>query len=103
LKDLCYAWGGDRYGGPLTKNRAELQMTTSAIYGSVSTAQHHTENQLMELRAYADRNGWPFLEYLEDATAMQRGRRPALARLLKDAKAGKFQMILCWKMGPLRA
>ena len=26
------------------------------------------------------------------------GRRPVLAQLLKDAQAGKFQVVLCWKM-----
>jgi len=51
-------------------------MTTSAIYGRVSIAQHQTENQLMELRAYAERNGWPVLEYLEmPATCSAAGAR----------------------------
>jgi len=32
---------------------------------------------------------------------MQRGRRPVRAQLLKDAMAGKFQVILCWKIDPV--
>ena len=73
-------------------------MTTSAIYGRICTAQQHTENHLPELRAYAERNAWPVLEYLEKASAQEGGRRPVLAQLLKDAQAGKFQVVLCWKM-----
>jgi putative DNA-invertase from lambdoid prophage Rac len=73
-------------------------MITSAIYSRVSNATQHTENQLEELRGFADRNGWPVLEYLEEASAEQGDPHPVLEQLLKDAKAGKFQTVICWKM-----
>jgi len=76
-------------------------MTTCAIYGRVSTAQKYGEHHLPELRTHAERNGWQVVEYLEGASAKQGGRHPVLTQLLKDAKAGKFQVLLCWKMNCL--
>jgi len=70
----------------------------AAIYARVSDGDQHTENQLPELHACAQRNGWPALEYLESASGKLGGKRPVLAQLLADAKAGKFGVVICWKM-----
>jgi len=48
-----------------------------------------------ELRAYAQRNGWPVQEYQEEASARLDDPHPVLAQLLEDAKVGKFQVVLC--------
>src|ERR1017187_3216788 len=73
-------------------------MITSAIYRRVSAATQHTENQIPELRAYAAHNQWEVIEYVEKSSPKKGARRPVLAQLLEDAKGGKFQVVLCWKM-----
>jgi DNA invertase Pin-like site-specific DNA recombinase len=74
---------------------AEPQTTTAATYDRVYAGNRHDESQLPELRAYAQRNGWPVLEYQEEASALLGDPHPVLAQLLEDAKVGKFQVVLC--------
>ena len=80
-----------------SKNPAESQTITSAIYIRVS-ATKHAEKQLSKLRGFAERQGWLVLEYLEEASTEMVARRPVLAQLLEDAKDGKFQVVICWRM-----
>src|ERR1019366_8960485 len=68
-----------------SKNPAESQTITSAIYIRVS-ATKHAEKQLSKLRGFAQRQGWLVLEYLEEASTEMVARRPVLAQLLEDAK-----------------
>src|ERR1035441_9341886 len=82
-----------------SKNPAESQTITSAIYIRVS-ATKHAEKQLSKLRGFAERQGWLVLEYLEEASTKMVARRPVLAQLLEDAKDGKFQVVICWRMDP---
>jgi DNA invertase Pin-like site-specific DNA recombinase len=74
---------------------AEPQTTTAAIYDRVCACDRHNEIKLPELRAYADRNGWPVLEYQEEVSAKLDDPHPVLAQLLEDAKLGKFHVVLC--------
>ena len=70
----------------------------AAIYARVSKEEQHTENQLPELRSYAERQGWEVREYLEEASGKEGGKRPTLARLLDDATAKRIDIVLCWKI-----
>ena len=74
---------------------AEPQTTTAAIYDRVPAFQRDAQSQLPELRAYAQRNGWPVQEYAEQSSTELDAPRPVLAQLLEDAKAGKFQVVFC--------
>ncbi len=44
----------------------------------------------------AARNGWERIDYIEMEST--RKRRPVLERLLVDARARKFDTVLCWKL-----
>jgi DNA invertase Pin-like site-specific DNA recombinase len=70
-----------------------------AIYGRVSTvAGQHVEMQLCELREYAARRGWQVAdEYIDHASGAKESR-PALNRLMADARQRKFDVIAVWKL-----
>jgi DNA invertase Pin-like site-specific DNA recombinase len=70
----------------------------AAIYARVSKEEQHTENQLPELHEFATRNGWEAIEYLEEASGKEGGRRPVMKQLLEDAKARKFSVVVVWKI-----
>ena len=62
-----------------------------ALYGRVSTAEQNAEMQLNELRVYCQRRQWGIVEEFIDAgISGSKESRPALNRLLADAKRRKF-------------
>jgi DNA invertase Pin-like site-specific DNA recombinase len=72
-----------------------------ALYARVSTTNGHQdpEMQLGELRQYAMRRGWTVAgEYVDKGVSGAKDRRPALDKLMKDAKARKLDVILIWKL-----
>ncbi len=71
-------------------------MTRAAIYARVSTESQDNALQLTDLRAYCERNGWTATEYTEKASSVK--RRPVFERMLADAKAGKVDVILVWRL-----
>ena len=75
-----------------------------ALCSRVSTDRQTTENQLIELRAVAERHGWQIIdEYIEQGISGAKGRdqRPEFDRLLKDAARKKFDLIASWSVDRL--
>ena len=75
-----------------------------ALYSRVSTDRQTTENQLIELRAVAERHGWMIIdEYIDEGISGAKGRdkRPEFDRLLKDAARKKFDLIASWSVDRL--
>jgi len=72
-----------------------------ALYARVSTADQTTENQLIELRRYAEARGWTSTEYLEEGVSGAKERRPALDRLMGDARRRRFDVLLVWRLDRL--
>lgn len=70
----------------------------AAVYARVSTIDQNCAMQLSELRAFCERHGWQIVEYVEHASGKAGSRRPVLKQLLDDAKARKFEAVLCWKI-----
>src|SRR5437867_29589 len=70
-----------------------------AVYARVSTLLGQSpEMQLVELREYAARRGWHVIgEYVDRASGIKESR-PALNRLMTDARRRKFDMIAVWKI-----
>ena len=70
-----------------------------ALYARVSTLLGQSpEMQLVELREYAARRGWHVIgEYVDRASGIKESR-PALNRLMTDARRRKFDMIAVWKI-----
>lgn len=73
----------------------------AAIYARVSTAGQTIENQLLELRAVAERAGWTVTEEFTDegiSGAKGRDKRPAFDKLCKGAAQRKFDVIMVWSV-----
>jgi DNA invertase Pin-like site-specific DNA recombinase len=74
----------------------------AAIYARVSTLDQQPENQLAELRRYVAARGWSAaVEYVDHGVSGAKDRRPALDRLVKDAKRRKFDVLVTWKLDRL--
>ena len=71
---------------------------TIGAYVRVSTADQRCELQVRELREYAERQGWQIAEIYEDVSSGAKASRPALNRLIADARARKFDCLLVWKL-----
>ena len=71
---------------------------TIRAYVGVSTADQRCEHQVRELREYAERQGWQIADIYEDVNSGAKTSRPALNRLMADARARKFDCLLVWKL-----
>ena len=75
-----------------------------AFYARVSTDKQTTENQLRELRAIAEKNGWDIVaEYVDEGISGAKGKdkRPQFAALLKDAVRRQFDLVMSWSVDRL--
>ena len=73
----------------------------AALYGRVSTSDQSTENQLTELRRYAADRGWSIAEYVDQGVSGARDSRPALDRLVADARRRRIDVVVCWRLDRL--
>jgi len=73
-----------------------------AIYCRVSTAEQHTEPQLHALRQYVSARGLQVAgEYLDHGVSGAKDRRPALDRLMADARRRAFDVLAVTKLDRL--
>jgi len=76
--------------------------TKAAIYIRVSTAEQDAINQLPALEDIAKGRGLDVVEvYSEAETAWRSGHQAELARLMEDARKGKFEVVLVWALDRL--
>src|SRR5437016_8815013 len=73
----------------------------AAIYARVSTIDQEPENQLQDLRQYVEARGWTAAEYVDRGVTGAKDRRPALDRLLTDARRRRFDVVVCWRLDRL--
>ncbi|MBT4564601.1 MAG: recombinase family protein, partial [Rhodospirillaceae bacterium] len=69
-----------------------------------STDKQTTENQLNQLRAIADKNGWVIVrEFVDEGISGAKGRdkRPQFDALLKSAVRRDFDLVLSWSVDRL--
>ena len=74
-------------------------MKRAAFYVRVSTVEQHPETQLRELREYVQRRGLTVAqeqEYVDHGIGGTKARRPALDRMLEDARRRRFDVLLVW-------
>lgn len=79
-------------------------MKKVAIYARVSTDSQTVENQLQELHAVAQRNGWIVTAVFTDegiSGAKGREKRPGFDALLTGVARKDFQMIAAWSVDRL--
>jgi DNA invertase Pin-like site-specific DNA recombinase len=71
----------------------------AALYARVSTSGHGQDVglQLDELRQVAAQRGWTFTEFVDEGVSGSKDRRPALDRMMADARAGKLDVVTVWR------
>src|SRR5208283_4469501 len=69
----------------------------AAIYARVSTSEQSPELQLRDLRQYAEARGLESSEYVDSGYSGAKQNRPALDRLMDDARKRRFDCILVWR------
>jgi len=73
-------------------------MKKVAVYGRVSTKEQNPESQLLDLRKYVKLRDWEvYQEYVDHGISGMEESRPALDRLMKDARKRKFDVLLVWR------
>jgi DNA invertase Pin-like site-specific DNA recombinase len=76
----------------------------AAIYARVSTTDQTCENQLRDLRAAAEAQGWPVVaEYVEAGVsgAKSRAERPKLDAMLQAVAQKRVDMVMAWSVDRL--
>jgi DNA invertase Pin-like site-specific DNA recombinase len=73
-------------------------MKCAALYLRVSTVDQHPETQLYDLRAMAQQRGFQIVAEYTDRISGTKARRPGLDDLLRDARRGRFQVVLVWAL-----
>jgi DNA invertase Pin-like site-specific DNA recombinase len=74
-----------------------------AIYARVSTDDRGQDplNQLLQLRTFAQQQGWViFREYTDEMTA-KNSKRPGFQAMWQDAEAHRFDCLLFWSLDRL--
>lgn len=75
------------------------EMRLCAIYARVSTETQSCDLQLRELREYAARRGWKVAgEFVDEGVSGTKASRPALDRLMNQARLRRFDAVLVWKL-----
>ena len=68
-----------------------------ALYVRVSTGEQNADLQANELSEYASFRKWETVEIYADKISGAKDRRPALDRLMANAKRGKFDVVAVWR------
>jgi DNA invertase Pin-like site-specific DNA recombinase len=82
---------------PTTTDNRPSKPVRAALYARVSTDLQTTDNQLLELRDYAERRGWTTTEYIDEAISGTKASRPALDRMMAGVKAGRLDLVIVWR------
>ena len=72
----------------------------AAVYSRVSTIGHGQDPamQTRELTDYCQRRGWEIYgSYVDNGVSGKKDSRPALNRLMEDAHARRFDVVVCWR------
>jgi len=74
----------------------------AVIYSRTSTTQQVPRNQTMVLTQWARQRSFEVVAvYEEEESAWKAGHQQALAQLLKDARKGRFSLVLVWALDRL--
>lgn len=78
-------------------------MTTCIIYSRCSTKEQETENQVCQLKDYADKQGWKVLEVIRDTCSggTDSKDRVGLNKVFGMARQHKFDILLFWSLDRL--
>ena len=104
LKPVAFGMDGGHHGGMSKSSSTITSPRRVALYGRVSTNGQTSENQLLELRAAAERLGWSVVgEFVDHGISGAKGRkdRPQLDALLKGVARKDFDIVAAWSVDRL--
>ena len=81
-------------------NEPKSRQVLAAVYARVSTINSGQDPsmQTRELAAYCERRGWQVFDlYVDNGVSGRKDSRPALNRLMYDAHARRFDVVVCWR------
>ena len=78
-------------------------MTRCALYGRISTRDkgQEVENQLVQLRDFAVKQGWEIVNEFTDSESGSKSDRPRFQEMFKAASQRKFDVLLFWSLDRL--
>jgi DNA invertase Pin-like site-specific DNA recombinase len=68
----------------------------AALYLRVSSLDQHPETQLLDLESMAAQRGYEIVNQYTDRISGVKARRPGLDELMRDARRGRFDVVLVW-------
>ena len=71
-------------------------MKRAILYMRVSTVDQHPESQLHDLRELARQRGYEIVHEYTDRISGTKAKRPGLDELMRDARRGRFDVVLVW-------
>jgi DNA invertase Pin-like site-specific DNA recombinase len=71
-------------------------MKRAILYMRVSSVDQHPETQLHDLRQMAAQRGYQIVQEYTDRISGVKARRPGLDELMRDARRGRFDVVLVW-------
>jgi DNA invertase Pin-like site-specific DNA recombinase len=72
-------------------------MIRAALYMRVSTVDQNPETQGLELRSFTKQRGYEIVqEYVDHGVSGTKARRPALDKMLSDARRKPFDVVCVW-------
>ena len=82
------------------KNDSTPRKVVAAVYARVSkvNAGQDPTMQTRELAEYCQRRGWEIFDcYVDEGVCGKKDSRPELNRLMTDAHARRFDVVVCWR------
>jgi len=70
----------------------------AAIYCRVSTNKQEADNQLIQLREFANKNSWEVYKEYIDIISGKENSRPSFDSLFQDAHKKLFDLVLFWDL-----
>ena len=71
-------------------------MKRAALYGRISTGDQNLRTQLLDLHQMAAQRGLEIVQEYSDTISGAKARRPGLDELMRDARRGRFDVVLVW-------
>src|SRR5215472_16907250 len=72
-----------------------------ALYLRVSTDKQETENQAVQLREFAEKQGWQIVREYTDYESGVKAERTKFKQMFDDASRRKFDLVLFWALDRL--
>src|SRR3974377_2100742 len=74
-----------------------MKTKRAAVYCRVSTSDQNPDLQQTERREYLQFRKWEIADAFTDTMSGTKDRRPALDRMLAEARRGRFDVIVFWR------